>query len=110
MAKSALIGAMKKVNTKEINVNGETAEVRELTFNQIQTFSEKAKAAAESSKDDFESNRENLGDILRAGVVGLEEVTDDELGDVPLSTLKMLSEEVMSFNGLQITDDSEGNS
>jgi len=104
--KITALSLMKKVNKKEIDFNDGTVEVKELTFNQVKEFSELAKNLSEDVES-FESNRQSLGAVIRAGVVGLEEVTDEDLGDTPLPALRSLSEAVLEFNGLKVADDKE---
>ena len=101
---------LKKVNTKEIEFNGGKVEVKELTFNQVKEFSE----LAESLKDveSFENNRKSLGSVIAAGVVGMEEISEDDLGGASLQSLRYLSEAVLEFNGLKVSDveaETEGN-
>ena len=105
------ISLLKKIKTKEIAFNGGTLEVKELTFNQVQEFSKLAKES--ESVDDLEKNRSSLGAIIREGVVGLEDISDEDLGEASLTSLKELSEAVLEFNGLKVADiaedESEGN-
>jgi len=72
------LSLLKKVNTKEIDFNGDKVEVRELTFNQVKEFSELAKELEDV--ESFENNRQSLGSIIRKGVIGLEDITDEDLG------------------------------
>jgi len=95
---------LKQVNTKEVEFNGSKVEVKELTFNQVKAFSELAKSLNDDIES-FDNNRQSLGAVIRAGVVGLEDVSDDDLGDTPLPALRFLSESVLEFNGLKVTDD-----
>jgi len=97
-----MLKLLKKVNEKEIDFNGGKVSVKELTFNEVQEFSALAKTAEDV--DEFESNRNSLGAIIRKGVVGMEELTDDDLGEASLNSLKELSEAVLEFNGLKVSD------
>ena len=96
------IELLKKINTKEIEFNGGTLEVKELTINQIQDFSENMKHVEDL--ESFEESRAILGKIIRAGVVGMEALTDEELGEVTIASIKKLSDEVLSFNGIKASD------
>jgi len=98
------LALLKQVNTKTVDFNGGEVEVRELTFNQVKEFSELAKEIEDV--ESFENNRQSLGLIIRKGVVGLEEVTDEDLGASSVASLKELAEAVLEFNGLNVVDDS----
>jgi len=100
------LALMKQVNTKKVKFNGGEVIVKELTFNQVKEFSELAKEL--ESVESFENNRQSLGSIIRKGVEGLEEVTDDDLGMSSIASLKSLAEAVLEFNGLKTVDDEEG--
>ena len=97
------LGLMKQVNTKKIKFNGGDIVVKELTFNQVKEFSELAKEL--ESVESFENNRQSLGSIIRKGIVGLEDVTDEDLGESSIASLKTLAEAVLEFNGLKTVDD-----
>ena len=106
--KTTALTLMKKVNEKEIEFNGGKVTLRELTFNEVQEFS--ALAKENDSVDELEANRQSLGAIIRKGVVGLDEITDDDLGEASLASLKELSEAVLEFNGLRVSDVAEDGS
>ncbi|RKZ77867.1 MAG: hypothetical protein DRQ35_06925 [Gammaproteobacteria bacterium] len=102
------LSLLKKVNTKTVDFNGGEVEVRELTFNQVKEFSELAKEIEDV--ESFENNRQSLGSIIRKGVVGLADVTDEDLGESSIASLKQLAEAVLEFNGLKVADEeAEGN-
>jgi len=102
------LALMKQVNTKTIEFNNGEVEVRELTFNQVKEFSELAKELEDV--ESFENNRQSLGSIIRKGVVGLADVTDEDLGESSIASLKQLAEAVLEFNGLKVADEEdEGN-
>ena len=97
------LSLLKKVNTRTIEFNGGEVEVRELTFNQVKEFSELAKELEDV--ESFENNRQSLGSIIRKGVIGLEDVTDEDLGTASIASLRQLAEAVLEFNGLKVTDE-----
>jgi len=101
------LSLLKKVNEKEIDFNGGKVTVKELTFNEVKEFSDAANADNDNV-DELESNRKSLADIIRKGVVGMEDIKDEDLGDASLASLKELSEAVLGFNGLKVTDDEDG--
>lgn len=110
MAENAALALMKKGKTKEIEFNGGKLELKQLTFNQVNEF----QAIASELVDDvesFEKNRKSLATILKFGIVGMEQVTEEDLGEVPLDSLRELSEAVLEFNGLRVADEAkaEGN-
>ena len=111
MADNAVLSLLKNAKTKVIPFGDGEIEVRELTAGQVVAFSAKSEALAKEGRDEtFEETKETLYDIIRAGVVGMEGVSDADLDDVPIRTLKDLSTEVMTFNGLAAEIDvEEGN-
>jgi hypothetical protein len=60
-------------------------------------------ASAEMQPDD-ESQLNLIYDVIRAGVEGGNELTDEDFGTWPLDDISKLSAEIMKFSGL--TDDS----
>jgi hypothetical protein len=59
-------------------------------------------ASAEMQPDD-ESQLNLIYDVIRAGVEGGSELTDEDFGTWPLEDISKLSSEIMKFSGL--TDD-----
>ena len=107
MAAKTALDLLRKVKTKEIDFNDGKVEVKELTFDQVKAFSELAQSMQDV--ESFENNRQQLGSVIRVGVVGMEELTDEDIGAATLLSLRYLSEQVLEFNGLKVTDEKEGN-
>ena len=103
MANNAL-DLLKKVKEKEVDFNGGKITVKELTFNEVQEFSDLAKAENDTV-DELENNKRSLAAIIRKGVVGMENLQEEDLGEASLASLKELSELVLEFNGLKVADD-----
>jgi len=108
MADNAALKLMKKANTKSFPFKDGEVEIRTLTLNQVNAFAQSAKEM--DDLDDLEKNRDALARVLRSGVVGLEDVTDEDLDESPLSSLKELSDLVLEFNGLSAVEDTSGGS
>ena len=100
------LALMKQVNTKKVDFNGGKVVIKELTFNQVKEFSDLAKTL--ENVESFENNRQSLGSIIRKGIEGLQDVTDEDLGESSIASLKKLAEEVLEFNGLKVADEDGG--
>jgi len=97
---------MKKNRTKKITFMGGELEIKMLTFNQIKQFSELAEAA--ENANDIESNSKQMAELLKVSVVGMEELSIDDIGEIPLGTLTDVVNEVLLFNGLRNADSEAG--
>lgn len=103
MAENAILKNLKKGKTKEIEYDGDKYEVRQLTLGQVNEFTELANQA--ENPDDFETNKRSLCLLLKYGVVGLESMDEEELIDIPITTIKDVSAKVLEYNGLQTSEE-----
>ena len=87
---------------KTVKFMDEKVEIRKLTLAQVLGIQELAKEQTakannpESEVDQFEMVRY----IIREGVIGGEELTDDDFLALPLDEVTKLSEELMKFAGV----------
>ena len=91
------------IKTKEIEFRGKTLTLRELSYGQVAGFSDLAKNVEDVSA--FENNKKAMGVILRAGIVEMEDITDEQLDRLPPVALKELNEAVLEFNGLNVANE-----
>ena len=83
----------KKMTTK-VKFMGEDVTIRKLTVAEILKIQDANKKAKEG--DEIKT----LGLVIRSGVEGAEELTDDQLTSFPLDELSALSSEVVKFSGM----------
>jgi hypothetical protein len=95
------------VKTKEIDFRGNTLTLRELSYGQVAGFSELGKDVEDV--DAFEGNKKAMGAILRAGIVEMEKLTEEQLDCLPPVALRELNEAVLEFNGLNVANEEAGN-
>ena len=111
MTQNNVLKLLKQVKTKTIPHGDGEVEVKELTVNQVNSFMDVAKDVADA--ESFESNRAALEAVIVAGVTGMEDAKSEDMGDIPMATLKTLAEAVLEFNGLTVTnapgEDAAGN-
>jgi hypothetical protein len=88
--------------TVKVTFLGETIEVRKLTVGQVEAFQKKVKSAGEDDGLDIQRQ------IIRLGVVGAEDMTDEELNSFPLDDLSSLATEILQFVGVK-SDSKPGN-
>jgi len=93
------------VKTKEIDFRGNKLTLRELSYGQVAGFGEIGKDVEDVSA--FESNKKAMGAILRAGIVEMVDLTDEQLNGLPPVALKELNEAVLEFNGLNVANEEE---
>jgi hypothetical protein len=86
--------------TEKVKFMGtETVEVRKLNVAQVREFQKLI------SKEDVEANQEKGLDlqryVIRAAVVGAEELTDEEMDSFPLDDLSKLVNEILTLAGVR---------
>lgn len=89
----ALVG--KKVN-KQVRFMGEDVTVFKLSVAQVMDIQAAAKAAEGKEEEGFNV----MKTIVRAGVDGGSELTDNDFDGFPLDELSKLSAEIMKFSGI----------
>jgi len=92
--------------TKELDYRGQKLTLVELSYGDVAAFSELAKDIEDVSA--LESNKKAIGSVLRAGILEMKELKDEQLDRFSPVALKELNEAVLEFNGLAASDDSEG--
>jgi len=93
--------------TKEFDYRGQKLTLIELSYGDVAKFSELAKDIEDVSA--LESNKKAIGAVLRAGILEMKDLKDEQLDRFSPVALKELNEAVLEFNGLSATDDNEGN-
>jgi len=91
-----------KVITKNVKFMGETVEIRKLTLDQvlgIQALAKEQSVKANTPDSDIDQF-EMVKYIIREGVVGGEELDDDDFLSLPLDEVTKLSEELMKYAGV----------
>jgi hypothetical protein len=98
-----LVGkAQKTVKVKFMD--GETVEVKKLTVSQVKDFQSQLDAIKE--KDSTDSGLQIQRSVIRMGVVGAEDLTDEELDSFPLDEVVNLAQKVLELAGVR---SAEGN-
>jgi len=92
--------------TKEFDYRGQKLTLIELSYGDVSRFSELAEGIEDVSA--LESNKKAIGAVLRAGIAEMKELKDSQLERFSPVALKELNEAVLEFNGLKVTDDTEG--
>lgn len=81
--------------TKKIEFMGDEVEIKQLSVKAVMELQEKLKGASEAESLDTVSM------LIKAGVVGADEMSDEELFEFPLGSLVDLSQEIMTYCGLK---------
>jgi hypothetical protein len=98
-----LIGKVR--DTAEVDFMGSKLEVVSLTVSEIRKFQKFVKEAqAEESEDGALGIQRQL---IRMGVVGAEDMTDEELDGFPIKALADLSRAILEHNGLNPDESGE---
>lgn len=88
--------------TKKVEFMGDEVEVKKLSVSEVLKIQEVAKTA---SKDKKESSNLNLiKNVIKIGVVGGDELSDEDFDNFPLDSLSKLVEAVMDYSGLGASD------
>ena len=85
-------------STKEIKFLNAKVEVMKLSVAQIMQIQEASKEAQESQEDD--ASFDILKTLVRLGVTGGEELSDEDFDSFPMEELSTLSNEIMKFSGM----------
>jgi len=93
-------------NTKDFDYRGQKLTLIELSYGDVAEFSALAQDIEDVSA--LESNKKAIGAILRAGILEMKELKDEQLDRFSPVALKELNEAVLEFNGLRATDSDEG--
>ena len=88
---------------KKITFRGQELTLNELSYGTVAKFSKIAKEMEDM--DEMDTNRVAMGNLLRAGVVEFEEVTDEQIENFPPIVLKELTEHILKFNGLSAEEE-----
>lgn len=94
--KGGLKGLVGKKMSKEVNFMGEKVKITKLQVSQVIEIQALSKKAQSSEDDGFEV----LTAVIKAGVEGAGELTDEEFRNFPLDELSKLSGEVMKYSGI----------
>jgi hypothetical protein len=91
-----LIGKVRA--TTEVEFLGEKLEVASLTVGEIRRFQ---KFVKDSQKDESEDGALGIQrELIRLGVVGAADMTDEELDGFPIKALSQLAKDILEHNGL----------
>jgi hypothetical protein len=82
--------------TKKVKFMSAEVTISKLTVNDVQDIQAKAKAAENDAEG---SGLEVLKTILRSGVEGAEDLSEEDFLKMPMEELTKLSNEVMKFSG-----------
>lgn len=94
-----LIGKVKSVAVPFMD---ETVEVRKLSVTQVRTFQTSLEAIKE--KEDSDQGLKIQREIIRMGVVGADELTDDDLDSFPLDDLSKLVQSILELAGVKAAE------
>jgi hypothetical protein len=89
--------------TKKIDFMDSELEIRKLSVKEVLAIQGLVKKQNKSKAEDSQLGL--LRDILRIAVVGAEEMTDDDFDTFPLGDLSNITEEVMSYSGLNNSEE-----
>jgi len=85
--------------TQKTDFMGDKVNIHRLSVSQIQDLQAKAKAAEGVSENDEEAGLEVLRVVIRAGVEGGADMTDEDFKEMPMDELSKLSNAIMKFSG-----------
>ena len=91
--------AARKANVKNIKFVGQEISIVKLAVGQVLEIQELAKIA-EANKDKGDAHIDMIFSVVRMGAPELEELTDDELKQLPMEEVSELSNEIMKYSGL----------
>jgi hypothetical protein len=95
---SGIKGLVGRKMQKDTKFLAETIKISKLSVAEVMEIQAKAKAAEEAQDD--QSGMELLKLVIRAGVEGGMELTDDDFGGFPMDELSRVSQEIMKFSGI----------
>lgn len=84
-----------KTVTKTVEFMDDKVQIKQLSVKDVMELQELLKDATETDSID------TIGVIIRAGVVGAEDMSDDDLQSFPVGELMALSQEIMAYCGLK---------
>ena len=84
-----------KTVTKTVEFMDDKVQIKQLSVADVLSLQEDMKDADEAD------SLETVSKLIRAGVVGAEEMSDEDLQGFPLGELLELSQEVMAYCGLK---------
>ena len=94
-----LISSRRK--TKTYNFMGEDIEIMPLSVAQVRVFQENIKKQEESQlSDNSETGLSSQRDLIRMGVIGARDLTDEELDNMSLIDMTDLANEILKYTGL----------
>jgi hypothetical protein len=96
-----LVGKTQKA-VKVPFMENETVEVKKLTVAQVKEFQETLEAI--KTEESAEAGLNIQRKIIRMGVVGAEELTDEELDSFPLDEVVKLSQKVLELAGVKAVE------
>jgi hypothetical protein len=99
---SAAIGIKSFVGrkmTKPVDFMGDKVNINKLSVAQIQDLQSKAKEAETGNSSDDDSGLQVLCVVIRAGVEGGADLTDEDFKEMPMDELSKLSAAIMKFSG-----------
>jgi hypothetical protein len=96
--------------TKKTNFLGEknSVEVKKLTGTEVKEFQVYVNTEVKSLSES-EQGLAIQRKIIRMGVVGAEDLTDEEIDGFPLDEISKLAKEVLNYSGIGSDDDKKGN-
>ena len=97
---------LNKTISKKIKVQGVEIELKALSLNEVMELQEVV--ADLDNTDEMSSNLTVMRSMLRVGVLGADEMSDEDFNSIPLSVLSEAVSEVLAYAGLGAAD--EGNS
>lgn len=87
----------KAEQTVKVKFLGSNIDVKKLSVADVEKFQSRLKEVKDEESEGLGLQR----DIIRMGVVGAEDMTDDELNQFPLDDLSRLAEEVLRAAGVK---------
>ena len=84
--------------SKEVNFMDNKVKIFKLSVSEVLTIQEQAKL---SQEDEEQAGFDVLRTVIRAGVEGGENLSDDEFADFPMDELSKLSNAIMKFSGIE---------
>jgi len=93
-----LVGKAQKT-VKVPFMDNESVEVKKLTVSQVKEFQKKLEEI--KGQDSTESGLDIQRSVIRMGVVGAEDLTDDDLDSFPLEAVVNLAQKVLELAGVR---------
>lgn len=89
-------GLVGKKMTKPVKFMGQDVTISKLSVAEVLNIQEKAKVISENESEGFEI----LKTVIRAGVEGGADLSNEDFDDFPLDELSSLSNAIMKFSGI----------